>query len=135
GVPADSVAPPQVTGLTIVVVPTGNALNLQWDNLSQIVSDVVGYNIYRSTSPGITADPTYYIDSTSNIYYNDTGLTDNVTYYYLITAYDEVPNEGNASSIVNGTSSDTVPPQQIVNVIVSDSGIGNTLVISSITND
>jgi len=130
GVPADLVAPPQVTGLTIVVVPTGNALNLQWDNLSQIVSDVVGYNIYRSTSPGITADPTYYIDSTSNIYYNDTGLTDNVTYYYLITAYDEVPNEGNASSIVNGTPSDKVPPAQIVNVIVTNPGTGNKLTIT-----
>ncbi|MHA1271354.1 MAG: hypothetical protein ACTSPY_16290 [Candidatus Helarchaeota archaeon] len=92
--------------------------------------DVVGYNIYRSTDPGITAIPSYYIDSTINIYYNDTGLTDNTTYYYLISGYDEVPNEGVASSKVNGTPSDTVPPEQVVNVIVSNPGTGNKLTIT-----
>ena len=130
GTPADTVAPTQVTGVIITVVTTGNALNLQWDNLSLTVADVVGYNIYRHTVSGFSVNPIYYIDSTTNLYYNETGLTDNQTNYYLITADDEVPNEGAASVEANGTPADTTTPGQVVSLIVSNPGTGNRLTLS-----
>ncbi|MCK4265964.1 MAG: fibronectin type III domain-containing protein, partial [Thermoplasmata archaeon] len=130
GTPADSVAPTQVTGVSITVVASGNALNLQWDNLSLTVADVEGYNIYRHTASGFSVNPIYYIASTTNLYYNETGLTDNQTYYYLITAEDEVPNEGAASTEANGTPADITAPGQVVGLIVTNPGTGNRLTLT-----
>ena len=79
-------APAQVTGLTITMVPTGNALNLQWDNLSVSDPTVVGYNIYRPIISGFNTSPIYFRGSTINLYFNDTGLVDGTPYYYLVTA-------------------------------------------------
>ena len=48
-------------GFTVAVVPTGNALNLQWNNMSGAApedSDLVGYKVYRSTSSGFAPGPT-----------------------------------------------------------------------------
>ena len=130
GIPSDSTPPPKVTDVLITVVPTGNKLNIEWTDLSGTVSDLVGYKIYRSTTPGFTPGIGNYLTNTTNNYYNDTGLTDGITYYYRISAYDEVPNEGTASNQQSGTPQDTVAPDQVIGVQVFVKPEGNKLDIS-----
>ncbi|NVM31595.1 MAG: fibronectin type III domain-containing protein, partial [Candidatus Helarchaeota archaeon] len=128
--PADIAAPTQVTGVIVTVVPEGNALNLQWDNLSVSIPDVMGYKIYRSTVPGFEVIPGDEDAITPNLFFNDTGLTDNGTYYYRIIAFDDgwpTINDGTPSDEVNGTPQDTVKPPQVGNLNVVNPGIGNTL--------
>jgi len=127
GNPSDTTAPPAVTGLTVTIDPTGNKLDLQWIDLSGTVADLAGYNIYRSTVSGFTPGPSYLLTSTTNSYYNDTGLTDGVTYYYRVAAYDEVPNEGTPSAQAAGTPQDSTPPVQVTGVQVLVKAEGNQL--------
>jgi fibronectin type 3 domain-containing protein len=131
GVPSDTVAPPKVTGLTIIVVKTGNALNLQWINITGVF-DCVSYRVYRSTTSGFPADITTQIASITaqQNWYNDTGLTDGITYYYRVRALDEVPNLGTPSDEASKTPQDTTPPTQVTGVIVLVKIDGNKLDIS-----
>ncbi len=130
GVPLDTTPPPQVIGVNKIMLPTGNAINLQWTDLSGSTPDLEGYRIYRSTTSGFTPGPSYYIGNTTNNYYNDTGLVDGVDYYYKITAFDEVPNEGTASVEATGTPHDSTPPEKVVGVTIIDLGLGNSLNIT-----
>ncbi len=127
GSPGPDPTPPVVTGLTITVVATGNQLNLQWDNLSQSIPDLLGYNIYRSTVSGFTPGPANHLTMVDRNWYNDTGLCDGTTYYYKVTAVDDDNNEGLIITQVRGTPSDTVAPTQVTGVIVKTDIEGNTL--------
>ncbi|NVM56044.1 MAG: hypothetical protein HWN66_20265, partial [Candidatus Helarchaeota archaeon] len=125
--PADTVPPAQVTGVTILVDPVGNKLDISWNALG---GDVMGYKIYRSTVPGFEVNPGDEDAITTNLYYNDTGLDDNVTYYYRILAFDDgwpTINDGLPADEVNGTPTDTIAPPQVVNLNIISTGIGNTL--------
>jgi len=51
-IPSDTTPPSQVTGVTVIIVPTGNELNIQWNDLSGTVADLAGYRVYRSTTSG-----------------------------------------------------------------------------------
>jgi len=128
GIPHDSVGPEKITGFTIDIIPSGNALNLTWN--PSTAPDIVGYRIYRSTSSGFIPDASNNIANVTTNYYTDTGLTDGVTYYYRIKAYDEVPNLGTASDEKSGIPSDTEAPPKITNLIVDNPGTGNTLQLS-----
>ncbi len=71
-------------------------------------SDITGYNIYRGTASG---DLSYHYGVAGNIYsYIDTGLTNDQTYYYQVSAVNTV-GEGNRSDEVSvtPTSGITVP--------------------------
>jgi bacillopeptidase F len=48
-------------------------------------TDIAGYWIYRSTTPGTGYE---LVGSTAATTFLDTGLTNEVTYYYVVTAYD-----------------------------------------------
>jgi fibronectin type 3 domain-containing protein len=132
GIPADTVAPPQVSGVRITTVLTGTALNLQWNNMSGVSADradLVGYRIYRSLTSGFTPGPANYLANTTNLYYNDTGLTYGLTYYYRVSAFDEVPNIGTASYQVTGNTIPSFPgpPPQVTGVLVTSIPEGNKL--------
>ncbi|MCP4614576.1 MAG: hypothetical protein GY845_38335 [Planctomycetes bacterium] len=89
-------APP--SGLN--TIPGTGEILLTWNPNTE--SDLTGYNVYRSetaggpytklTSPPITAAQ-----------YQDTGLTDLTTYYYVVTAMDTDVNESAYSDEVPGT--------------------------------
>jgi len=82
------IAPAAPTGLTATA---GDAIvNLSWTANTE--SDLVGYNIYRSTTPGsgYTKVNTQLVAAVS---YQDANLTNNTNYYYVITAVDAVGNE------------------------------------------
>ena len=128
--PPDMTPPPKVTAVKVTVVPSGNKLNLEWSDLSVNTSDLVGYSLYRSTTPSFTPSPASYMCNTTNNYYNDTGLIDGVTYYYRISAYDEIPNYGSFSDQANGHPLDTTPPEQITGLTITPKPEGNALNLS-----
>lgn len=108
GIPADSLPPTVPTGLTIVKT-TNDSITLVWNANTDF--DIEGYNIYRSTT-GNPNDWVKPINSTikGNERYIDTNLDKRTIYYYVITAFDEVPNESSFSKMVTGI---TIPGQRL----------------------
>lgn len=78
------------------------SLTFQWDPVA--VSDLAGYKIYRSTTPGIYGSPIATL-SASTTTYQMTNLTKGVTYFFAISAYD---TNGNESAFSNEQSR-TIP--------------------------
>jgi hypothetical protein len=93
------------------VVPTGlavksrtyNSITLQWNENTD--EDIIGYNVYRSRSPNpVSWGKSVGHSKVGKEEFADYGLTEGTTYYYVITAYDEIPNESNFSSVASGTT-------------------------------
>lgn len=102
GIPADITPPLPPHGLKIKSI-TYNSISLVWEGNSE--DDLEGYNVYRYS----IADPLDWGDNigtvnTGNESYIDTGLKELNLYYYVITAFDEVPNESNFSAVVSGST-------------------------------
>ncbi|MFC1899862.1 fibronectin type III domain-containing protein, partial [Chloroflexota bacterium] len=106
---ADTTPPGAPTGL--VTTPGNSHVDLDWDDNSE--GDLDGYNVYRSTDSG--GSPTPYAKVNGSLVtssdYDDTGLTNETTYYYVVTAVDLADNESDFS----GESSAT--PTALVNLI------------------
>ncbi len=110
-----------ITGLFIIlllittgVVFAGEAV-LTWDPPTtntdgSPLTDLGGYRIYYGVSSG---NYTQSIDVGNVTTYQVTGLTDGVTYYFAVTAYDISGNESDYSNEVYKTitTPDTTPPQ------------------------
>jgi len=73
---------------------------LDWDD--NIEADFDGYSVYRSTTTG---GPYSLVNGTVvNVsQFTDSGLTNDVTYYYVVTASDLLANESTESSEINET--------------------------------
>jgi fibronectin type 3 domain-containing protein len=97
--------PAAPTGLS--ATPGYEQISLEWNENSEI--DIDGYNLYRSTTTGTG----YSLVNTSGLIgtanYTDTGLTGDVTYYYILKAVDESVQESTASSEVNATAINSPP--------------------------
>ncbi len=95
----DTIPPAQVTGL-INDTPTQTTVNLSWNP----ITDANYYQVFRDfTSFGYT----------QNTYWNDTGLTADTLYEYVIRANDSYNNWGQNSSILSintAPAADTTPP-------------------------
>ena len=85
----DTTAPAEPIGLSVDLVPTGNALNISWNANTE--PDLTFYNIYRSMD-AITYTKATQIPAGTE-YYVDPGLGNGLTYFYRISAEDYVPNE------------------------------------------
>ncbi|MDD5746588.1 MAG: FlgD immunoglobulin-like domain containing protein, partial [Candidatus Omnitrophica bacterium] len=87
------VPPAAPEGLTAVVGDT--AVDLTWQPNQE--SDLAGYNVYRSQTSG-----SGYVKVNSELItpeeYRDTGLTNGITYYYVVTAVDANTHESVYSS-------------------------------------
>jgi parallel beta-helix repeat protein len=102
GIPADSLPPSPPIGLLIKEI-SFNYIKLVWEH--NIEEDIVGYNIYRGNLSNMSdwgdlIGMTYLGNQT----YIDHGLDEHTTYYYVITAFDEVPNESDYSIVVSATT-------------------------------
>jgi fibronectin type 3 domain-containing protein len=90
--------PAAPTGLTATA--GNNTVSLDWNNNSE--PDINGYNVYRSTTSGSS-----YVKLNSllltNSDYNDSNVSNNTTYYYVVTAVDAGSNESGYSSEVSAT--------------------------------
>ena len=96
----DITPPTAPTGLKISN-PTNNSMTISWDANPDL--DVVGYNLYRglSISDLFTVTNSKLISETQ---YIDTDLDEVTTYYYKVTALDEVPWESEFSETAFGTT-------------------------------
>ncbi|UCG70182.1 MAG: hypothetical protein JSV09_03965, partial [Thermoplasmata archaeon] len=126
GVPFDFTAPLAPTGLTVTYGSTSDSLSLTWDPNSE--SDLAGYYIFRSTTEDGPYTLINILDQVTG--YVDIGLDSGVTYYYVIGAFDEVPNNSSFSNEANFTTLITVPPAAPVGLTVSVIPSGNALNIS-----
>jgi len=87
------------------------------------------YNVYRSTSSSFSPSNSTLIGNTNQLFYQDTGLVANQTYYYYVLAVDQNGNlsaASNEASAVTGTNSQNLIPVHI-------SSIGLTLGSTSAT--
>lgn len=98
GIPHDSTAPSSPSGFSATAV-SFDSIILRWELNSE--SDIKGYKIYRNLSPDILTwnEPLGVIQGDINEFM-DVGLIGHTTYYYALTAFDEVPNESEYSKIV-----------------------------------
>ncbi len=102
--------PGQLSSLSAVA---GNGqVTLSWTAPNSNGAAIIGYAIYRSTS-----ELGYYslIDSTSDVKYIDTGLTNGQTYWYMVFAVNSVGEAG--TSPINGTT-----PNNDITTVLSISG-------------
>lgn len=71
-------------------------IDLSWDS----VDGATSYHVYRSETSG---GPYTEVDTTASASYSDTGLTQDTTYYYVVTA-DDGTNESSQSSEASATT-------------------------------
>ncbi len=94
-------APEAPTGLEATA---GNAqVALNWDDNTE--GDLAGYNVYRSEDIGGPYTETEKIATVTASEYTDTGLTNDTTYYYVVTALDDLDNESVYSAEASATPS------------------------------
>jgi len=123
-IPTDITPPAQITGVTITVISEGNSLNITWN--PSAASDFVEYWLYRNSTTELWSR----IATPTTASYQDMGLTNGKTYWYKVSAVDEVPNEGLNSTIKFGKPKDTDFPPAITTLIVTVIPTGNSLNIS-----
>ena len=95
----DTTPPAAPAGLT--ATPGDGEVLLDWNDNSE--SDLAGYNVYRSTTPGSGYSN---VDSLlSGSAYTDSSVTNGTTYYYVVTAVDTSDNESGYSNEAGATPS------------------------------
>jgi YD repeat-containing protein len=106
----DGLAPAMVTGLASSNV-LGRNFTLGWN--TNLDSDLEGYRVYINSSGGDENGPWDLLTSSSG--FMDTelwieGLVSETTYYLIVTAVDERPNESPFSVALSVTTADITPP-------------------------
>lgn len=108
--PFDTIPPAAPTNL--IGTPTDGGAMLSWDANSE--PDLMEYVIYRGTTSG---GPYTEVDRDDATSYGDGGLTNGVTYYYVVTAVDTSNNESGYSNQVAVTPADSNPPAAPTNLV------------------
>ncbi len=118
---------------SLTATPGSSSVSLDWDNNTE--SDLAHYDIYRSTTSS-SGYASIYSGRTTSDYVDDT-VTNETTYYYVVTAVDAYSNESDysiesaatahASQIGPGgltaTASDQFDTSRIPPTVVDGSGI------------
>jgi len=82
--------------------PGDGKVDLSWSGSS--AGDVSAYNVYRSPSSSVDQiSDRSPIQSTSSATYEDTEVSNDTRYYYVVTAVDEAGNESQPSNKINVT--------------------------------
>ncbi|MHA2609775.1 MAG: Ig-like domain-containing protein [bacterium JZ-2024 1] len=89
---------------------------LEWQPSPE--QDVAFYNIYRNTFNSVPPTPQYFLARVAHpqTNYLDLAVTNNTTYYYVVTAVDTSGNESGPSNMTFPTTPfpDTIPPETIL---------------------
>lgn len=138
--PQDNLAPAQVVNVSSAGL--NSSLNLTWSTVTSnsdgsAIMDLSLYKIYSNKSGSWSL-----VNTTNLTKYVDTGLTNQVLHYYSISAADDNSNEGQNSSIANGTPSDipvfspSVSAGFIIrqNIVMTITGLQLDKVIYNVTN-
>jgi fibronectin type 3 domain-containing protein len=112
--PADTTKPAAPSGIVVTANPS--AITLDWAN--NVESDVVGYNVYRSTS---VSGPWEKLNTsgllTQSIYIDSTATVGQVS-FYQITAVDASNNESDPGT-ASGTRHAPTPPSVVTGLTAS----------------
>jgi Tol biopolymer transport system component/flagellar hook assembly protein FlgD/subtilase family serine protease len=121
--------PTAPAGLTTAVIPEGGALRITWDAGSVVAA---GYNLYRSDTAG---GP--YVQLNGSLLakgeYNDSGLINGTSYYYVVASVDSQGVEGAYSIEAAGVPLDSVAPDKPVIVAPIKPGAPLTVYTDTIT--
>jgi parallel beta-helix repeat protein len=94
----------------------GKFIFITWTGSSS--SDVQGYEIFTNdTGSNVNF---HYLTTTTNTYFNHTGLAQETTYYYIVRARDEVPLFSLFSNTVSVTTLDVTPPSPPTGLTTKD---------------
>jgi hypothetical protein len=128
GMPQDIIPPAAPSGLN-VVSKTKDSITLKWNSNKE--NDLNGYSLFRS----VTNYPSnYWGESIGTIpkgtqEFTDTGLDEEMTYYYVIKAFDEIPNYSLFSNVASDTTLDGTPPKPPNGLKISEQTL-NSLTLS-----
>ena len=89
---------------TLTATPQDKQVQLEWTS----VENAKSYNVYRSLTSG---GPYTKVAESINLSYVDNGLTNDTTYYYVVTAIDEFGNEGPYSNEASATPTAPTDPE------------------------
>ncbi|MFH1850682.1 MAG: S8 family serine peptidase [archaeon] len=104
----DTTPPPPVAGLEVIPVSRQAAISLVWE--PSAAADLQFYYIYRSGTEFSDAEGMSPLASVSEPLYGDSGVISEMTYYYAVTAVDEMFNENKAVAALPGTVADLKSP-------------------------
>jgi fibronectin type 3 domain-containing protein len=113
-IPPDTTPPAAPSGLS-ADADDGKVL-LDWNNNTE--GDLAGYNVYRSTTSG-SGYSKLNGSLLSSSDYNDTAVTNDITYYYVVTAVDTSSNESAYSGQVSAT-----PAEPVTNLLIQENTAG-----------
>lgn len=115
--------PPDAPVELAATVISDSEIDLTWDANQE--SDLAKYKIYRSTVGGSGYQ---FVGETQDLVFEDSGLSESTTYYYVITATDtsgnESPYSDEISATTESTGMDTTPPSAPVDLSASGRGPG-----------
>ncbi len=95
--------PARPTGLTLTISASG--AELVWNANTEANLD--GYNVYRSTTPG--ANYSLLAEGISDPFYTDTSFSDDVTYYYVVTAFSGIDESHYSDEVASAIVRAAIP--------------------------
>lgn len=112
--PASALGPGATFGLTGVAGDT--TTDLGWNDNE----NADGWEVHRSTTSGFTPSNATLIAEAYSPSYHDSGLTNGVTYYYKVRAFDVVPHYGSYTGQLALMPVPPAPPAPVLNVTGQD---------------
>lgn len=110
----EALAVPPAAPTNLGAEPAGLVVELDWDNNTE--PDFDEYAVYRGTTSG---GPYTELDRTTSAGYTDTTAAQQVTYFYVVTAFNTGGEESAFSNEVNATLGDTTPPAAPTNLVAT----------------
>jgi len=111
-VPTDGL-PPDFAGLYQAVdTQLGGEVELNWTAATDLSDDPIMYYKYRSTIDTFTPSEDNFLDTTTQLHYTDSNLTNGKAYYYIVRARDSatIPNMDQNTNHTGVTPTDQSPP-------------------------
>ncbi|MGA1819799.1 MAG: S8 family serine peptidase [Thermoplasmatota archaeon] len=109
----DTNIPRRPNNLSVKVIPSGNALRLDWDNPGDV--NLMSYKIYRTTetSPGSGLPGPYSLvhnTPDNRTFFVDTGLADGILYFFRVSSFNILGLTSEPTEASTGIPEDTVAP-------------------------
>jgi chitodextrinase/formylmethanofuran dehydrogenase subunit C len=115
----DRLAPSSPLNLT--AISKEGTIDLKWEASPEL--DTNSYKVYRS----VEADGKWTLAGTvtgrSNVYFKDTGLESGKTYYYKVSAVDNLGLEGDATQVISAVASAESTPPVILGIEPSNNAV------------